>query len=426
MELKTPKGTRDFPPEEKIARDRIATVLKEVFELYGFSPFETPMIELYDVLASKYAGGAEILQETFRLTDQGSRDLGLRYDLTVPLARFVAMNPRMKMPFKRYHVGEVFRDGPVNLGRYRQFTQCDVDTVGAAPLKADAELLALAQRVFNKLGLGAAIKINNRKLLAEVTGACGIPGEKSEDVILAIDKLDKMGKEVVVKELEGKGIGAKSVGRLLSFIEMKGGNNEKIRQLKKAIPDSEGLRELEEVIGYCDAIKVEIVLDVSLARGLSYYTGTIIEVVLSDSRVKSSVCGGGRYDRMIGQFIGKGGIPAVGISFGLDRIYDALMEKKGAKARTVTQLLIVPIGEYGKAAEIAEEMRSQGIAAEIDLLDRGPSKNLQYANSLGIPFVAFIGEDELKQRKMNLKSMKTGREIMCSAKEAAQEILRKE
>ncbi len=423
MELKTPKGTRDFPPEEKILRDEIVAALREVFELYGFSPFETPLIEMYDVLSSKYAGGAEILKETFKLKDQGNRELGLRYDLTVPLARFVATNPKMKMPFKRYHVGEVFRDGPVTLARYRQFTQCDVDTIGAPSLKADAEILALARRVFQKLKLGATIKVNNRKLLSEMTDACGIPGELSEAAILTIDKMDKIGKEGVEKELIGKSIGAKPIGKLLSIIEIKGSNEEKIKQLKKSMTDSAGIKEIEEVLGYADALGVDVEFDTLLARGLSYYTGTVIEVILNESKVKSSVCGGGRYDNMIGNFIGKGQIQAVGISFGLDRIFDALSEKEQRK-KTVTKLLLVPIGIFEAVAAMAEELRSAGVETEIDLMDRGPSKCLQYANSLRIPYVAFVGEEELKQKKMRLKSMASGKEMMCDITQAVKEINR--
>jgi len=423
MELKTPKGTRDVPPEEKILRDSLISQLKAVFELYGFSPFETPIFELYDVLASKYAGGAEILKETFKFQDQGQRDLGLRYDLTVPLARYVATNPKMKMPFKRYHVGEVFRDGPVTLARYRQFTQCDVDTIGASSLKADAELLALAQRVFQKLKLDAIIRINNRKLLNEMTDSCGIPREKSDDAILTIDKIDKVGKEGVKKELSEKGIDKDSIEKLSSIIGINGSNTEKISQLKKLIPNSNGLKEIEEVLGYCDALGVEAEFDTSLARGLAYYTGTVMEVVLKDSKVKSSVCGGGRYDNMIGNFIGKGTVAAVGISFGLDRLFDALSEKE-ARKKTVTQVLIVPIAEYEKAAKMAEELRSEGVSVEIDLMDRGPSKSLAYADSLKIPYVAFIGEEELKEKKMKLKSMATGKEMLCTVKDAAEEILK--
>ncbi|HLD86681.1 MAG TPA: histidine--tRNA ligase [Candidatus Nanoarchaeia archaeon] len=418
MELKTPKGTRDFPPEEKILRDSLISTLKEVFELYGFSPFETPAFELYDMLSSKYAGGAEILKETFRFKDQGDRDLGLRYDLTVPLARYVAMNQKMKMPFKRYHVGEVFRDGPVTTSRYRQFTQCDVDTIGASSLKADAELIALAKRVFEKLGLEASIRINNRKLLSEMTDFSGIPKDKSDDAILAIDKLEKTGKDGVEKELEEKGIAKSSIAALLSITGVKGSSAEKAGALKISIPDSIGLKEIEEVLGYCKALGVEAQFDPSLARGLSYYTGFVMEVSLSDSRVKSSVCGGGRYDSMIGDFIGKGSVCAVGISFGLDRIYDALREKAAIK-KTVTRLLLVPIGNFDAASRIAEEFRSMGVPTEIDLMDRGPSKCLQYAHALGIPFVAFMGDEELARKQMKLKNMQSGEEVVCSVREAA-------
>src|SRR3990167_6624489 len=193
MELQLPKGTRDFSPEEKILRDKIVDTLKEVFELYGFAPLDTPILEKFDVLASKYAGGAEILKETFKLKDQGGRDLGLRYDLTVPLARYIGMNPNIKMPFKRYQIGEVFRDGPVASARYRQFLQCDVDVIGSSSMATDAEIVSLVYMVFCKLNLEVAVKINNRKLLNDILDYCGVEKDKQESIILSIDKLEKFG-----------------------------------------------------------------------------------------------------------------------------------------------------------------------------------------------------------------------------------------
>jgi len=204
MTLQLPKGTRDLRPEEAIVRNKIIITLREVFELYGYSPLETPVFERYDVLASKYAGGAEILKETFRFKDQGNRELGLRYDLTVPMCRFVGMNPNIKMPFKRYAIGEVFRDGPVEKARYRQFTQCDVDVVGIKGMTADAEIIALTQRAFKKLGFDVVIKVNNRKLLNDILSNSGVKKDKLDTVILTIDKLDKFGLEAVKKELKLK------------------------------------------------------------------------------------------------------------------------------------------------------------------------------------------------------------------------------
>jgi histidyl-tRNA synthetase len=421
MELKTPKGTRDFPPEEKILRDQLTNTLKKAFELYGFSPFETPIMEHFEVLSSKYTGGSEILKETFKLEDQGKRELGLRYDLTVPLARFVAMNPRMKMPFKRYHIGEVFRDGPVTTARYRQFTQCDVDVIGAVHLKVDAELIALAQRVFKELNLNATIKLNNRKLLTEMMKSAGIT-EYADAAILIIDKLDKIGIEGVQKELKEKGFSDPSISKAMGLISIEGTNEEKLQKIKSELSESEGIKDIEEVLGYVNAMGANVTFDPSLARGLSYYTGSIMEAVLNEGKVKSSVMGGGRYDKMIGSLMGKADIAAIGISFGLDRLFDALAEKK-EKQKTVTQLLLIPIGTFNEVSKIAEEIRSAGINAEIDLMDRGPSKSLAYADSLQIPFVAFIGEQELAEGKMKLKNMKTGNEKTCSVQETVKEIL---
>jgi histidyl-tRNA synthetase len=420
MELKTPKGTRDFPPEEKILRDQLIDSLKKVFELYGFSPFETPIMEHFEVLSSKYTGGAEILKETFKLQDQGQRDLGLRYDLTVPLARFVAMNPRMKMPFKRYHIGEVFRDGPVTTARYRQFTQCDVDVIGATSLKVDAELIALASRVLKELNLESTILINNRKLLSEMMKAASIH-EEADTAILIIDKLDKVGVEGVQKELREKGFSESSIKKSLHLISVDGNNKEKLEKLQSNLGETEGMKEISEVLEYSEAMGIDVQFDPSLARGLSYYTGTIMEAVLIDSKVKSSVMGGGRYNKMIGSLMGKADIAAIGISFGLDRLFDALSEKK-ERQKTVTQVLMVPIGTFNDVSKMAEELRNAGINAEIDLMGRGPSKNLDYANSLQIPFVAFVGEQELSEGKIKLKNMKKGDESLCSVKEVAEKI----
>ncbi len=415
MTLQLPKGTRDFKPEEAIARNKIISTLKDVFELYGYSPLETPAFERYDVLASKYAGGEEILKETFKFKDQGKRELGLRYDLTVPLARYIGMNPNIKMPFKIYQIGDVFRDGPVERARYRQFSQCDADVVGIKSMTADAEIIALTQRAFKKLGLEATIKVNNRKLLNELLLYAGVKKDKLETVLLTIDKLEKFGLDTVKKELKQK-IGNKAINNIIKIIDIKGNNSEKIMEIKKLIA-SEGLNEIEELLSLLKILNVNAEFDVSLARGLSYYTGTVFEVFLKNSKVKSAVCAGGRYDKMIGSFLSKGDYPAVGISFGLDRIYDAYAEKAEKTKKSVAQVYIIPINTFKESLRIAEELRSENVKVDIDITGKGPSKNLQYADSLGVPYVLFIGEEELKQGKVKLKDMNSGKEQLMSADE---------
>ena len=417
MTLQLPKGTRDLKPEEAIVRNKIVGTLKNVFELYGYSPLETPAFERYDILASKYAGGNEILKEIFKFNDQGKRDLGLRYDLTVPMCRFIAMNSNIKLPFKRYAIGEVFRDGPVEKARYRSFTQCDVDVVGIKGMTADAEIIALTQRAFKRLGFDIAIRVNNRKLLNDLLINAGVKQEQLETAILSVDKLGKFGLETVKKELKDKKIGNTAINNILKIINIKGNNEDKIDRIKKIINNSDGLNEINELLSLLNLLKISVELDVSLARGLAYYTGTVMEVYLKNSAVKSAVCAGGRYDKMIGSFIGKGDFPAVGISFGFDRIYDAYTEKNKMQQKTVTKIYIIPINTFKDSLKIAEELRNENVGVDIDLTGKGPSKNLQYANSLGIPYVLFVGEEELKQGKVKLKDMNSGKEQLMSAEE---------
>ncbi|MBI2654318.1 histidine--tRNA ligase [Candidatus Woesearchaeota archaeon] len=410
MNLQLPKGTRDFSPEEKILRDKIVNTLKEVFEIYGYAPLETPVLERFDVLASKYAGGAEILKEAFKLKDQGGRELGLRYDLTVPLARYVGMNPNIKMPFKRYQIGEVFRDGPVASARYRQFLQCDVDVVGSSSMATDAEIIALIYAAFRKLGFEIVVKVNSRKLLNDILSYCGIEKEKQEAVILSIDKLEKFGINVVKSELKQQKIDDKKIAKIIDITSANGSNQQKISQLKNILKNSEGLGEIGQLLSYLKNMGLEAEFAVSLARGLAYYTGTVIEAYLKNSSVKSSVCAGGRYDSMVGAFLEKGNYPAVGVSFGVDRIYDALLEKQKTTQKTTTKVYVIPIKTLNEGMKIAQQLRSAGIKTGIDLMERGPSKNLEYANSLGIPYVIFVGKKELQENKVKLRDMKSGKE----------------
>ncbi|MBI2545866.1 histidine--tRNA ligase [Candidatus Woesearchaeota archaeon] len=428
MELSTAKGTRDIAPERAIARQKVMDTLRAVFELYGFSPLETPVIERYDLLASKYAGGAEILKETFKLKDQGGRELALRYDLTVPLCRFIGMNPNIKMPFKRYQIANVLRDGPMKKGRYREFWQCDVDTVGVKEMTADSEFVMIAQDIFKRLGLKIVVKINSRKVLNGMLAYAGIKEDMMETVILSVDKLEKFGMETVKKELKEKGLKQEAISKVEELLEVQGTNPVKITKLKNVLTSTEGqegLKDIEQLFSYLqDPFTVSF--EPTLARGLAYYTGTVFEVFLVDNEIKSAVAGGGRYDKMIQQFLGsKQEFPAVGISFGLDVIIDAL--KIEGKEKTVTKVYIIPIGlKRGESAKlslkdaigIAQEFRNAGIAVDIDLVGRGVSKNLEYANALGIPFVAFIGEEEMKLNKVKIKNMQSGEEKLVSVEDA--------
>ncbi len=418
MKLERAKGTRDFMPEEMIVRDYLVDTLKECFELFGFSPTDTPAVERWDMLSAKDTGGSEIMKETFKFKDQGKRELGLRYDLTIPFARVVGMNPNIKLPFKRYQIGKVWRDGPTATGRYREFMQCDVDVVGCKKMTADAELVALASMFFKKIGLDAVIKINNRKLINGIVDSVGIKEDNLWDVLVAIDKLEKVGESEVKKELVGKKIDKKAVDELMKTLLMKDDIKGIISKLKKKKNEEleVGIKETEELFSYLDEMKVKAELDLSLARGLAYYTGTVFEIVLEKSKITSSVTGGGRYDNMIGIFVKKD-MPAVGISFGLDRIYDAYIEKNDIEKKTTTEYYIIPIGTTKECMKIAQDMRSKGKKVDVDLLERGPSKNMKYADSMGIPYAVFIGENELKKGEVSVKDMKTGKEKSVKLKD---------
>jgi histidyl-tRNA synthetase len=413
MELQLPRGMRDFPPEEKILRDEVISVLKGIFELYGFSPLETPVVERWEVLSAKYSGGEEILKETFKLTDQGGRQLGLRYDLTVPLARFVGMNPTIKRPFKRYQIGTVYRDGPIKKGRTREFYQCDADIVGSSSPLADAECVQLALDVFEKLGIDVEVKINNRKVLYELAQAAEIPEELTEAAILSLDKLEKIGPDGVLREMIERGIARVSAERFLLGA-----------QDREALKKGEGYRELEPVLSALQDPRV--VWTPSLARGLSYYTGTIYEVYAKNSSVTGSLAAGGRYDNMIGQFLGGSEkIPAVGISFGLEPILEVLKEKHPNRImrKTVTQVYVIPFKTLlAEGRAICQQLRRAGIKADMDFSAKGISDGLKYANAYEIPFVVIVGPDEVAAGKVKLRDMRSGEEKLLTVDEVPHQI----
>ncbi len=427
MELMNARGTRDFPPEDKIVRQKVIDILRNVFELYGFSPLETPIIERTDVLAAKYAGGAEILKETFTFKDQGERNLCLRYDLTVPLARFVGMNRTIKMPFKRYAIGRVFRDGPIKTGRYREFWQCDADIVGTKTVLAEAQCLQIALKFFAEMKFDFKIELNSRKILDGLMEQAGVSAELRMPAVLEIDKLKKTSIESVQKELGKVGLGAPAIGIITTVLNVSGSNKERLAKLKEIIDceiGTSGLAEIEEILGFVSDERV--VFTPSLARGLSYYTGPVYEVCLNDKKLfSSSLAAGGRWDKMIGDFLGGAKeYPAVGISFGIEPITEVMkkLNTEEQKVQTVTQVYVIPIQTAAESVQLCEKLRKLGIKTDMDLSGKGISKNLDYANKMGIPYVLFVGEDELSQGKFKLKDMKSGEENLMSVEEVAEKI----
>ncbi|MFA5382340.1 MAG: histidine--tRNA ligase [Candidatus Micrarchaeia archaeon] len=401
MKLENAKGTRDFLPEDQILIEEIIDKIKEVFKIYGYQPLQTPALERFDVLAAKYAGGSELLKETFTLEDQGKRKLALRNEFTVPLARIIASRRDLKFPFKRYQIGPIWRDGPVEKNRYREFLQCDVDIIGCKNKTAEAELLLMSNQIMKELKLDYEILLNNRKILNDLIDFFEI--KTPEKVIVSIDKLDKIGRKGVEEELKE----ITNSNKLLDFIEKleTKTNEEKLKELEKI--SKEGTEELKEILKYAKNINIKI--SPSLARGLGYYTGPIFEIILLNSDVKVSIAGGGRWDKMIQEYTNENKeYPAVGISFGVSRIFDEL--KKKQEKKNATDIFIIPINTFEESLKIAQKLREKNIKVDIDLMERGISKNLNFVNSVGIPYVLFIGEEELKNNKFKLKNMKTGNE----------------
>tara|TARA_Y100000310_G_C20678823_1_gene814662 strand:- start:1814 stop:3082 length:1269 start_codon:yes stop_codon:yes gene_type:complete len=421
MKPQTARGVQDIPPEEKIIQNQLVDTLREIFELYGFAPLETPLLERYETLASKFAAGedSDALKEIFKLKDQGKRKLGLRFDLTVPLARYVAMNPMLKMPFKRHELGNVFRDGPIKLGRARQFWQCDIDIIGTKSMLAEAELLAVVKAFFDRIKKKVVIKVNNRKLLIGILEQAGVK-TKVEEAIISIDKLDKIGVKGVSEELTGKGFTKKQIKNIFELVK----KDVSLPQLKKKITNEqalEGIKELQELFDYLRSMKIKVDFDVSLARGLAYYTGTVYEVFAKQGKVTSSLAAGGRYDEMIGKF-GNREVPAVGVSFGLVPIMEMMKEKQEFIQKTPAQVFVIPIKTISQSLGIVQQLREEGIKCSFDLTGKGISKNLQYAGALGIPYVLFVGERELKQGKVKLRDMQTGDELLLSVKKVVEKL----
>lgn len=432
-----PKGTRDFTPIEMVRRNYIFDIIRSVFKTYGYLPIETPAMENLTTLLGKYGEeGDKLLFKVLNSGDftkdidpnllkQGNPnplsiaicDKGLRYDLTVPFARFVVMyQNEITFPFKRYQIQPVWRADRPQKGRYREFYQCDVDVIGSNSLLNEAELVMIINEVFTKLGVRTVIKVNNRKILTWIADFIGFP-DKLIDITIAIDKIDKVGLDAAIAELEGKGISKEGVTKLKPILTLTGSNPGKIERLRKMIVDSEvglkGVAEMEEFFDYLEAlgrIKSEVELDLSLARGLNYYTGAIFEVKAKDVEI-GSICGGGRYDDLTGIF-GLKDMSGVGVSFGADRIYDVMLQLNLFPENLIssTQVMFTNFGRYEASycLNAIRSLREKGISAELYPDSTKLKKQFDYANKRSIGYVVIAGESEMHNRQFSVKNMITG------------------
>lgn len=440
-----PKGTRDFSPIEMAKRNYIFDTIRSVYSIYGFRQIETPAMETLQTLLGKY--GEEGDKLLFRVLNSGDYlgkitdeqlaernsvalsskicEKGLRYDLTVPFARFVVMHrDEIQLPFKRYQIQPVWRADRPQKGRYREFYQCDADIVGSNSLLNEVELVQIMDTVFQRLGIRVQIKINNRKLLSGIAEIVG-EADKIVDITVAIDKLEKIGLDKVNEELRADGISEEAIAKLQPVITLSGTNEEKLQTMENFLSASEigmkGIEELRFILGACDKVELEneLQLDLTLARGLNYYTGSIFEVKALDTPM-GSITGGGRYDNLTGIF-GMPGISGVGISFGADRIYDVLntLDLYPKEITTNTQLLFINFGD--KEAEycmpIVSKSRANGIRTELFPDAAKMKKQMSYANANNIPFVALAGDDEIQKGVVTLKNMETGEQKQVTAEE---------
>ncbi len=415
-----PKGTRDFSQAETARRNYIFDTCREVFRLFGYAPIETPAMENLSTLMGKY--GEEGDKLLFKIQNSGEKsgeapERGLRYDLTVPFARYVVQHQsEIVFPFKRFQIQPVWRADRPQKGRYREFWQCDVDVIGSKSLTNELELTQIVENIFGRLGIAVTLKLNNRKILAGIAQTMGTP-DKLIDITVAIDKLEKIGTEAVKAELQEKGLPTEAIKTLEPILALSGTNVEKSDKLEKILEKSEtglkGIAEMRQILKMAAELKttLDIALDLSLARGLNYYTGTIFEVKAKNFEI-GSICGGGRYDDLTGIF-GMPGVSGVGISFGADRIYDVMtgLDLFPAETTVGTKILFLNLGEAEQTAslKLLAELRKNSVAAEI-YPDCGAKikRQMEWANRKNIPFVAIVGENELARNTITLKNMTSG------------------
>ncbi|HOX96555.1 MAG TPA: histidine--tRNA ligase [Candidatus Woesebacteria bacterium] len=424
-------GFMELLPAEQILFNKFVEIIKETFEEYGFVPQDTPIVENADVLFAQI--GEDTKKEVYRFS-KGDDELGLRFDLTVPLARYVAMySNSLTFPFRRYQIGKTYRGERPQKGRFREFYQADIDIIGngALAMVNDAEIPAVINKVFEKLDLGDfVIKISNRKILSGLLEDLGV-ADKRDEVLRIIDKLEKVGLETDKQMLIDLGITASDANKIMDFVRLGGSNVKILESLGKMEIDNEtfkqGVTELFEVVkkaGEFGVPEKNMQIDLAIARGLSYYTGTVYETKLLDDRVKGSVCGGGRYDNLAESYSNQS-FPGVGVSIGLTRLFSQLLDAGMIKAETATpaKVLVVPMeADMPFALEVSGKLREAGVPTELYTEDDKFKKKLIYANKIGVPYVAIIGEDEVNKKKVALKNMKTGEQKLLTIMEVSEEL----
>ena len=418
-EPRTLSGFMELLPNDQILFNQMMNTIEETYQRFGFLPLDTPIIELSEVLLAKAGGETE--KQIYRF-NKGDNDLSLRFDLTVPLAKYVAKNyGNLSFPFRRYQIGKVYRGERTQKGRFREFYQCDIDIIGDGELDLinDAELPSVIYMIFTKLGFSNfTIRINNRKILNGLFESIG-QKDNSVEILRIIDKIDKIGKEAVIEELEKINVGSKQIDKIVSFIEISGSNDEKLEKLKALKIENEvfnkGLDELDYVVNNMRLFGIpesNIQVDLTIARGLDYYTGTVYETFLNDYRELGSVCSGGRYENLTENYTDKK-LPGVGISIGLTRLFYKLQELNLIKTekKSISDVLVIPMVEdLSVPIKVANTLRSNGVNTEIYLNNKKLKAKFKYADKLEIPYVIVIGEDEIEKQVVKLKNMKTGEE----------------
>jgi histidyl-tRNA synthetase len=429
MAIQPPRGTRDFAPREMIKRSYVIETIRNIYHLYGFDSLTTPGFESWELLSFKGAGEA-LKDEIYSFKDKSRRGLGLRFDLTTSLARFAANNPQMPKPLKVYQIGRVWRYDRPQAGRFREFWQADADIIGSSSLESEAECIALASESLKHLGFrDFQIRINSRKILNGIMEFLGIEKRKETRVFRSLDKLTKIGERGVGKELKKTGVKPKNIRGLLELVRISGKPESIVKRYTPTLGTisiaKEGLRDMQEVAERLKAYKNlgDVVLDFSLVRGLDYYTGSIFEILIPGREGLGSIAGGGRYDNLIENLGGKW-TPAIGISFGIERLVE-IMEKEGMfkLPKTRTEIFIVSVDESVRedAVKLSQELRKSGISAEIDLMSRGMSRQLDYVNKAGIPYSLILGPKEVRSRRYILKEMRSGTQAKITLKNLIKE-----
>ncbi len=424
------KGTRDFLPEQMVKRQYVIEIIRNVFERYGFEPLETPSLELWQTLSGKYGEEADRL--TYRFTDRGKREVGLRYDLTVPLSRVIAMYPELPKPFKRYQIQPVWRADKPQKGRFREFYQCDADIISGPSMLADAEILAVIYESLNQLGFRHfQMRVNHRKILAGITEVSGAGPENELTVCRAIDKMDKIGKEGVSQELTAGGIDPASIQKILEILDTEGSNDRRLAKiadlLQNSEPGREGIAELKTLFDFLKLYEIPdefVLFDLHLSRGLDYYTGPIFETVVREPKI-GSITGGGRYDNLIGLFSGQPH-PAVGTTIGLERIITVMDELNmfPPQLKTPVRVLVTVFDSDSLpySIKIARKLRSAGINCDLYCGKAKLRGQIGFANNKGIPLIIIAGPDEAQQESLTIKNMDSGKQQTVPLNRVAQEV----